>query len=131
MGVDFYSCNSCGESKYSEYVDSCFRCGTSLCTDCLVNDDVNSKFAYDYGTKFDESKIDQLCEELYMQKEDFYDSEGNPYWKDGEIIDDTNIQPKYCPYCSGKEVNKEGLFEYLVEKYKIDINKEWVEYNNQ
>jgi hypothetical protein len=53
MGVDYYHCEVCGESRYEEYVGNCNKCGNSLCTNCLVNKDFDDRYAHRYGYKFD------------------------------------------------------------------------------
>jgi len=131
MGVDFYGCKCCGESKYSEHVGSCQNCGKSLCTSCLINDNINSSWAHEYGMHFEEDKLEEIMKELSMIKEDFYDVTGKPYWSEGTIIDDTSILEKYCPFCSGDKINKETLFDYLVEKLDIDVERAWEDYKKQ
>ncbi len=127
MGVDFYSCKSCGESKYEEYIGNCTNCGVSLCTNCLVNDDINDRFAHSYGFEYDPENP-SLMQKYADEGWSIYDEKGKPYYNEGDIIDDSAIQPKYCPFCSGKEINKEKLFDFIVNKHNIDINKEWEEY---
>jgi hypothetical protein len=125
MGVDYYSCDECGESRYSEYVGSCTDCGASLCTHCLVNDDVNSNYAHEYGVRFHSENLAEL-EVLYGDMKD--SDTGEFIFDDDELIDDTSICPKYCPYCSGDKVNQEEIFQYIVTKYKLNVAEEWAEY---
>ena len=111
MGVDFYGCHSCGESRYEEYVASCPCCGHRVCTSCVVNDDINSRYAYDYGVKYDGTK--EQIEEYGITYE----------YELGEIIDDTGIAPKYCPFCNGTKVNDKDLLNFLISNYGFDRNK--------
>jgi hypothetical protein len=126
MGVDYYHCEVCGESRYEEYVGNCNKCGNSLCTSCLINKDFNDRYAHHYGYKFD-----SLNPELMKKYQDegycLYDSDGTPYYEDGEIISDSGIDSKYCPFCSGEKIDEALLFKHIVKKYNIDINKEWRE----
>ena len=130
MSVDYYHCENCGESRYEEYVGYCNKCDTRLCTSCLINNDINSSYAYEYGYKYDSSDT-ELMEKYKDEGFDLFDKDGKPYYEDGDIIGDSNIDSKYCPYCSGDAINNEELFNFLVEKYKIDINKEWKEYKDK
>lgn len=109
MGVDFYACESCGESRYSEFVGSCTCCGNRLCTNCMTNDDVNSQYANDYGVVFDGSK--KMMEEYDISQEDI----DKGYYEIGELIDDTSIDPKYCPYCEGEDIDENKFLEYLIK----------------
>lgn len=119
MGVSFYACECCGESRYEEYVGVCFSCDASLCTSCLVNDDVNDNFAYSYGYKFD-SQNPELMKKYEGEGFSLYDEDGEPYYKDGDIIDDSNIQEKYCPYCSGDVINESAFLAYIIKKFNIN-----------
>ena len=84
MSVDYYSCDCCGESVYEEYVGHCDKCGHSLCTECLVNDDIESPYAYDYHVKCDGTK----------EQADRYGFEVGDI-KVGEVIYNVGIDPKY------------------------------------
>jgi hypothetical protein len=119
MSVDFKACSKCGESLYDEFVGTCGgECGTkgcyqSLCTHCLVNDEkIDSSYAYEYGTRFDGTP--EQIKELGL--------EGYSY-KIGDLIDDTGIDPKYCPYCSGEEVHGDEILGFLLNLHK-DLTKE-------
>ena len=124
MGVDFKHCNYCDDSLYGEYVDSCIKCGNRLCTNCLINKDFESRFAYHYGYKFD-STNEALLKQLEAEGFHIKNYDGTLSYKDGEIVEDSGIQSKYCPYCSGKAIDRESVLEYLLTKYKLDINKVW------
>lgn len=126
MGVDYYHCESCDESLYEEYVGSCTKCGNSLCTSCLINNDVNSRYAHHYGYKFD-SINELLLKQLEAEGFHFKDKNGNFTYEDGEIVDDSGIQAKYCPFCSGDIIDKDKVLDYLITKYKLDIKKVWKE----
>lgn len=116
MGVDFYACECCKESRYSEYVATCYGCDHRVCTACVVNDDVNSKYAHNYGVKFDNSPEQREEYGVVSKEEDKYG------YEIGDVIDDTGIAPKYCPFCNGNKVSNDDLLKYLLKKY--DINKE-------
>ncbi|MFS0657519.1 hypothetical protein AB1L07_02675 [Niallia alba] len=126
MSVDFYQCDCCEESRYEEYVDSCSKCGHRLCTYCLENDDIHSNYAHHYNVKFDGS---------VKQKEEFgvESKENSKYgYEVGEIIDDSGIDSKYCPYCNKTHVSKEDVFNYLLSKLNInyeDLEREYLESN--
>lgn len=108
MSVDFYSCDHCEESIYEEYVGHCSECGHSLCTNCLINDDINSRYAYDYGVKFDGSKEQKEKYGVYSIDEDKYG------YKIGDILDDVGIDSKYCPFCSGGEIHNDELLNFAL-----------------
>lgn len=117
MSVDFYECDCCEESRYEEYVGHCNKCGHSLCTYCLVDNDIESRYAYHYGVK---------CDGTPEQAEEYGFNVGD--YEIDEIIDDTGIDSKYCPFCSGDEVHDEDLLKYLIKKYDIekdDLIKEY------
>lgn len=131
MGVDYYHCKACDESLYEEYVGSCTGCGTRLCTGCLVNKDVEyhgkpSRFAYHYGIRFDsnnEELVAELLKDGYITK----DENGDYDIEEGELIDDSAILPKYCPYCQGNEINKDEVLEYLLKKSGLTLKQAWKE----
>ena len=130
MSVDYYSCSHCNKSVYEEYIGSCNKCGKELCTDCLINDDVKSKYAYRYGYVFDSSNP-ELMERYIKEGFELYNDSGDPFYEDGDIIDDSWINSKYCPFCSGTSVDRDRVLDYIVKKYKIDINNEWNELLNK
>ena len=35
----------------------------------------------------------------------------------GEVIEDTDIDPKYCPFCNSEVVDKEDVLDFVIEKY--------------
>jgi hypothetical protein len=130
MGVSFRHCESCNDSLYDEYVGSCTDCGNSLCTNCLVNDDIDSRFAYQYGVKFDstdEKLIAELLKDGYITK----DENGDYDIEEGELIDDSAIQPKYCPFCQGDSVDNDAVLAYLLKNYNLDIKDVWKEMKNK
>jgi hypothetical protein len=119
MSVDYYTCDCCGESIYEEYIGTCNKCGHRLCTDCLVNDDIRSSYAYDYGVKYDGTE---------EQRKEFGIDNPSDY-KIGDIIDAAGINSKYCPYCNGKKIADSDLLEYLIKKYNLnkdDLKKEYL-----
>lgn len=124
MGVSYYACKCCGESRYEEYVGDCVGCGKSIGTCCVVNDDIESEYAYQYGERYDGS-AEQKAE--YDIGDDW---EEKGWVTVGEVIDDSAIQPKYCPFCSGEEIAKEDVFDYLLKKLGInykDAEREYIE----
>jgi hypothetical protein len=121
MGVDFYACDCCGESLYEEYVGHCSSCGHRIGTCCVVNDDINSRFAYHYEVRFDGSQ--EMVEEYGLDEHI-----ENGWINVGDVIDDVGIDPKYCPFCQGTEVAKEDVLEYLLEKYGLDYEEVKREY---
>jgi len=130
MSVDFYHCDKCKRSVYEEYVGECNKCHSSLCTDCLVNNDVKYEYAHKYGYRFDSGNPELMSQ---YEKEGFslYRQDGSPRYDDGDVIDDSMIDSKYCPFCSGESINKELLFDFIVTKFKVDVNKEWKLFKNQ
>lgn len=120
MSVDYYACSVCGESKYEEYVGDCQGCGQSLCTSCLVNSNLGSRYASSYGYTFDEEDPDLMAQ----YEEEGFDLTG---YEDGDTIDDSSIAKCFCPYCSGDVVNDQEVFAYIVKKYNIDVSTEWKE----
>ncbi len=119
MSVDLYECDCCEESRYDEYTGTCNKCGHRLCTDCLINNDIESNFAYDYEVKCDGTK--EQAEEYGFKVGDY---------EIGDIIDDSGIDSKYCPFCSGGEVHDEDLLNYLLERYALSKEKVIQEYKD-
>lgn len=122
MSVDFYSCDCCGESRYEEYVGWCTSCGHKICTRCVVNDNVESDFACEYGIRF--NGTDAMKEEFGLSDDFEID----------EVIDDTSITPMYCPFCSGNQVTEGDLLDFMLNKFNIsleDITKEYLSYKNK
>ncbi|ARV43489.1 hypothetical protein BCV50_00065 [Bacillus subtilis] len=117
MGVEFYACDCCEDSRYEEYVGYCESCGHRLGTCCVINDDVGSRYVYDYGVRFDGTK--EQIEEYEIDPEDY---------EVGDVIEDSGIDPKFCPFCSGEVVAKEDLFDYLLKKYGLDFEEVKAEY---
>jgi hypothetical protein len=76
----------------------------------VTNDDVNSQYAHSYGAVFDGSE--EMIKEYNITEEELEKG----YIKVGELIDDTAIMPKYCPYCQGVEINEQQFVEFLIEK---------------
>jgi hypothetical protein len=130
MSVDYYHCESCNDSHYEEYVGSCNKCGNSLCTNCLVNNDVNSRYAYEYGYKFD-STNDELIKRLIDEGYHIKNEDGSFSYEDGDIVDDSSIQSKYCPFCSGNNIDRDVVLEYLIKEYGLDIKNVWEEIKNK
>ncbi|WP_080658638.1 hypothetical protein [Paenibacillus polymyxa] len=48
-----------------------------------------------------------------------------------DIIDDTSISPKYCPFCNGTEVSDIDLLSFLLDKYNLEKDKVTSEYLNK
>ena len=118
MSVDYYSCNCCGKGVYEEYVGKCSKCGHSLCTNCLINDDINSSYAGNYSITCDGTK--QQADEIGFDLDDY---------AIGETIEDSGIDSKYCPFCSGKEIHNDDLLEYLLNKFNLSKDVLIQEYN--
>lgn len=38
MGVNYYSCDCCGDARYGDYVSECDNCGAMICNNCIDND---------------------------------------------------------------------------------------------
>ena len=123
MSVDYYSCDCCEESVYEEFVKHCEKCGHNICTECVVNDDIDSEYASRYRIKFDGS--DEQKEEYGITQENI----DNGYFKIGEPIQDTVIDPKYCPFCNGEMIHNDDLLDYLLNKYNLtkdEVKKEYL-----
>jgi len=116
----------CGESLYEEYVGHCNKCHNSLCTHCLVNKDINVLYAHKYGYKFN-SNDPELMRKYENEGYTLYKPDGESYYKDGDIIDDSGIDSKYCPFCSGEKIDNDALLKHIIKKYNIDIQNEWKE----
>lgn len=124
MGVSYYGCKSCGESRYEEYVGSCQGCGNRLCTNCLVNDDIESSYAHEYGIKFDSNNA-EMVKELLNEGYISVDEDGNYDIEEGELIDDSSIQPKYCPFCQGNEIDNDEVLNFLLRKFGLGLDQVW------
>lgn len=120
MSVEFYECDCCEESRYEEYVGHCSKCGHSLCSWCLIDKDgIDSRYANDYGVKCDGTK----------EQADEYGFDIGDY-KVGDVIDDSGIDSKHCPFCSGNKVHDEDLLEYLLSRYGLSKDKVIQEYKD-
>jgi hypothetical protein len=112
MSVDYYYCEKCGESVYSEYQGHCGKCHKGLCTNCLINDTIQSRYAYDYYVLYDGSD-EQI--KKYSIKPDEYEI--------GDKIDDSGIDSKYCPYCSGDAYTDSDLLDIALKFMGITKDK--------
>lgn len=122
MSVNFYACDCCGESRYEEYVGECSKCGHRLCTACLINNDIDSRYAHNYGVKFDGSQEQKDLYGVESKEESQYG------YEIGDILDDVGIDSRYCPFCNGKKVHDDDLLDYLLSKLNItkeDLIKEY------
>lgn len=131
MGVDYYSCDVCNESHYEEYVASCSTCWNRLCTGCLVNKDVEyqgnpSRYAHHYGLKFD-STDEALVKEWLAEGYVTVDKDGNYDMKDGEVLQESAIADKYCPFCQGNIIDDGEILSYLLKKYNLTLESVWEE----
>jgi hypothetical protein len=86
----------------------------------LINKDHKSEWAHQYGISFDSNKPE-------LMKEIIGEVWADCGYEEGEMIDDTAIDPKYCPFCSGEKVDNERVLDYLLEKYKLNIKDVWKE----
>lgn len=137
MGVDYYHCEVCDESHYEEYVGSCTECSSRLCTKCLVNDDVKSRYASHYGVRFDFSNLELM--QSFIDEEYIYKDEDGVYCykynsgnvEEGDLVDDSAIAPKYCPFCQGTQINSDEVLTYLLNKYQLKIDEVWSEMKNK
>lgn len=57
MSVDYYSCDSCGESRYEEAVAHCNSCGRDICDECVVHDNEKDN---DYEGYFPSYMMDEI-----------------------------------------------------------------------
>ena len=83
----------------------------------------HSEYASRYRIKFDGS--DEQKEEYGITQEDI----DNGYFKIGEPITDTGIDPKYCPFCNGEMIHNDDLLDYLLNKYNLtkdEVKKEYL-----
>lgn len=110
MGVEFYHCDCCEESRYEEYVGRCDGCGHKLCTACVVNDDIGSSYANHYGERY--SGTQEQKERLGIEE----DWEEKGWVTLGEVIDDVDMQPKYCPFCQGEAFDEVKFHNWLYDK---------------
>jgi len=111
MSVDYYGCDHCGQSRYSEFVKWCDNCNRMICTKCVINDDVKSEYAHSYQVRYDGTAEQH---ESYGIKEGDYNI--------SDIIDDTGIDPKYCPYCSGDAYTDNDLLSLAL--HLLGISKD-------
>lgn len=130
MGVDFYHCTVCDESRYEEYVGWCQGCSNGLCTACLVNKENDSPYAYQHGLIFD-SEEPELMKEYEALGYALYKEDGESYYDDGDVIDDSGIADKFCPYCTGKKIDEGSVLLYLLDKYDLKIEEVWEEMNKK
>lgn len=127
MGVSYYCCKSCGRSRYEEYVEYCQGCDNRICTDCVVdNDGIKSQYAYHYGIRFDSTNEEALKQQLadgWVTKNE----DGTYDMAEGELFSDTAIDPRYCPFCVGEDIDKEECLNHLLKVFGLDIKQVWEE----
>lgn len=127
MGVDYYCCKACGDSRYEEYVDSCYGCGNRVCSYCLENKgDIDSRYTSHYGIRFDstnEEALKQQLEDKWVTKNE----DGTYDMEEGELFGDTGVDPKYCPFCNGGDIDKEECLNYMLKLFGLDIKYVWEE----
>ena len=44
---------------------------------------------------------------------------GTVYYEDDDIIDDSGIDSKYCPYCSGSAYTEKDLLNFILNKFNM------------
>ena len=129
MSVSYYACRMCGTSVYEEYFGYCNNCNKGLCTDCLINNDLESEYSYEYGYRMDSQNI-ELMKKYEKEGYELYKEKGQPHYKNGEIIDDSGIDSNFCPFCSGESYTDDDLLEYLLSTLKLNkeaVAKEFLE----
>lgn len=126
MGVDFYYCEVCENSRYEEYVGNCQGCGKGICTACVTNDDINSDYEHLYGLKYNSSEP-ELMKKYEEEGFHIYNENGESYYEDDEIIDDSSISSKYCPFCQGIMIDRDAVLDFLLLKYNLKIEDVWKE----
>jgi hypothetical protein len=126
MGVDYYSCDVCGEALYEEYVDNCANCDRNLCVDCLDVDDkrIDGSYTSPYVLC---NEVEDMTDE---EKENFLRPLYEKYGQEtvDEWVSYGGINPSYCPYCNGSQVDNEDLLQYLLTKYNLKYDDVVEEY---
>jgi len=120
MSVDYYGCKKCGDGVYEEYIGYCCDCGERVGTCCVVNDDKNDRYIYEYGLKCDGTK----------EQADKYGFDLEEY-EIGEKIDDAGFDSKYCPFCSGGAVNDEMLLNHALALLNMTTEELTENYRNR
>ena len=108
MSVDFYACSSCGEARYEEMVQECPNCGKSICDDCL-NEGIDTPQRIESKEDITDEQYEALCDK-YGER-----------MIDENVIKWSELNPEYCPFCSGKEVHNDDLLDYALGK--LDMTK--------
>ena len=104
MGVDFYSCDECGEiyDDCGGMYNNCEDCGRMICFECQVQLGMRSKPVYfDKGAK----------------------AIGD-YWKNSDWTDRNGGLRKSnkltsCPHCKNEIIDNEKMLDYLLDKYEL------------
>ena len=119
MSVDYYSCECCGDARYEEAIQECPSCGRSICDECL-NDDVETP-----------ARIEEREDITYEQYKDLCEKYGKELIDDS-VIDGGELNPEYCPFCSGKEVCDDDLLDFAIRELnttKTELTKKYKEDN--
>lgn len=128
MGVDYKACSVCEEALYEEYVDNCCNCGRNLCVECLnvTEKRIDGDYTYPYVLSHE---IDEMNKE---EKENFLQPLYDKYGKEAvdKWVSWGGINPSYCPYCNGSQVDNDDLLQYLLTKYNLKLDDVIQEYKN-
>lgn len=104
MGVDYYSCENCGEI-YNDCGDyyNCGECWTGFCNRCGEKELIEKYGVWDYESE---------------NAEDFN--------LDGELLGEEGCL-KSCPICSGDRIEESELLTHILQKYNLNKELEWKE----
>jgi len=47
-----------------------------------------------------------------------YNEDGSHIYEQDDILDDSNIDSKYCPFCNKEAVSSEMIIDYMLDKHK-------------
>lgn len=112
MGVDFYSCNKCGE-VYADcgYYVTCEEdvggCGRSWCSDKCANDDGYVECSCKLGKDLDDREA--YCEDGCEKYKDKYDSCSS--------VDCEHFIEASCNHCRNEDFEYEDVVDYLLKEY--------------
>ena len=124
MSVDFYGCDSCGDSRFEDLISECAKCGHYICDDCMMGKPISTNTPPFIGERSEitDEDYEVLCEKY------------GKHIVDNCIIGMDYLNPEYCPFCNGEKVHDSDLLYFalslltttkqeLIERYLKSKNK--------
>ena len=101
MSISHYTCVVCKTPREEIETGRCMECDNTLCVHCLINSNIKSNDALDYGYIYD-SKNPKLMKQYEKEGYELYTTHREAYYNDGEVIGESSITKLHCPLCTNK-----------------------------